>query len=62
VEDKGQFQVLTAFEWEENTADPALLRAMIEFWYASSRATTDGDESDTKHTKQRMSQKDVFSS
>jgi hypothetical protein len=30
---KTKGRVLKAFEWEDNTADPVLLRAVIEFWY-----------------------------
>ncbi len=49
-------RVLRAFEWEENTANPMLLRAVTDFWYALSVAT-EGDQSDTK---QRLTQKDVM--
>jgi hypothetical protein len=53
---KTKVRVLRAFKWEENTANPVLLRAVIEFWHASSFAT-EGGKSDTK---QRVTHKDVL--
>ena len=53
---KTKARVLRAFKWEENTANPVLLRAVTDFWYALSVATK-GDESDTK---QRLTHKDVM--
>ncbi len=53
---KTKVRVLRAFKWEENTANPVLLRAVIEFWHALSLAT-EGDQSDTK---QRVTHKDVL--
>jgi hypothetical protein len=32
-------QVLRAFQWEENTANPVLLCAVSKFWYALSGST-----------------------
>ena len=48
--------VLTAFQWEESTANPDLLRAVCEFWYAllGSTCATEGDEcGNTKRISQR---------
>jgi hypothetical protein len=53
---KTKARVLRAFKWEENTANPVLLRAVTDFWYALSVATK-GDENDTK---QRLTHKDVM--
>jgi hypothetical protein len=52
-------KVLTAFQWEENNANPVLLRAVCDFWYALSGSTrsTEGDQWDTK---KRISQRDVM--
>ena len=54
---KTKIRVLNAFEWEEGTADPGLLRAVIEFWYALSQGTTEDDDS---AAKERLTQKDVL--
>ena len=54
---KTKMRVLNAFEWEEDTADPVLLRAVIEFWYALSQRTTEDDDS---AAKERLTQKDVL--
>jgi dynactin complex subunit len=37
-------KVLRAFQWDESTADPVLLRAVCEFWYGLSECNraTDG--------------------
>jgi hypothetical protein len=53
---KTKERMLIAFKWEENTANPVLLRAVTDFWYALSLAT-EGNQSDTK---QRLTHKDVF--
>ncbi len=37
-------QVLTAFQWEESTADACLLRAVGGFWKALTAPEMDGDE------------------
>ncbi len=52
-------KVLTAFQWDENTANPVLLRAVCDFWYALSVSTrsTEGDQWDTK---KRISQREVM--
>ena len=41
---KTKGRVLKAFEWEENTANPVLLRAVIEFWHAFAQRRTEDDE------------------
>jgi len=53
---KTKVRVLKAFEWEETTADPVLLRAVIEFWHALSKRRTEDDDSEAK---QRLTEKDV---
>jgi hypothetical protein len=50
-------QVLKAFEWEETTANPVLLRAVCAFWAALSVPLLEDDES---NRKQRISQRERF--
>jgi hypothetical protein len=45
---KTRVRVLNAFEWEETTADPVLLRAVTEFWYALSQRTTEDNDGEAK--------------
>jgi hypothetical protein len=47
-------QVLKAFEWEETTANPVLLRAVCAFWAALSVPLLEDDDS---NRKQRISQR-----
>ena len=54
---KTKGRVLKAFEWEENTANPVLLRAVIEFWHALSHRRTEDDDSEAK---QRLTEKHVL--
>ena len=51
-------QVLKAFQWEESTADPVLLRAVCGFWEAISDPVQDVDY--TEATKKRISKLDVM--
>jgi hypothetical protein len=51
-------KVLRAFEWEENTADPVLLRAVCSFWGALTVPAGGVDEAQT--IKKRMSQGDAM--
>jgi hypothetical protein len=51
-------KVLRAFEWEENTADPILLRAVCGFWEAFSVPVQEGEHIET--SKKRMSKLDVM--
>ena len=52
-------KVLRAFQWDESTADPVLLRAVCDFWYGLSECNraTEGDERDTR---KRISQREVM--
>jgi hypothetical protein len=60
-----KMKVLRAFEWEENTADPVVLRAVCAFWEVLSEGSSDDDESQTNDvdesptTVKRMSQVEV---
>jgi hypothetical protein len=51
-------KVLRAFEWEENTADPVLLRAVCGFWGALTVPADGVDEGQT--TLKRMSRGDAM--
>ena len=57
VEYRMKHQVLKAFEWEETTANPVLLRAVCAFWAALSDSLVEDDDS---NRKQRISQRDRF--
>ncbi len=55
----GKVKVLTAFQWDESTADPVLLRAVCDFWNGLSESTR-AMEADQGNTKKRISLREVM--